>query len=130
MREIRFRAWHKFAKEMLYMDKHTKLTFYWDSGGWLMDDGITRAISKEVGILMQYTGLHDKNGKEIYEGDIVTHSSWGGKKVKGEVIWHISGFAVKARGEFAPYDFSGDWQHSKVIGDIYSNPELLKEVKI
>jgi uncharacterized phage protein (TIGR01671 family) len=72
------------------------------------------------GTLCQFTGLTDKNGKEIYEGDITD---------EGEVIFHTEylGFFVKtewAEQEFKPlYDFA----FLEIIGNIYENPELLKD---
>lgn len=58
MREIKFRAWEYEAKDFVYLDP--KVGF---DSKWLKDD--------EQSTPMQYTGLHDKNGKEIYEGDIL-----------------------------------------------------------
>lgn len=69
-------------------------------------------------ILMQYTGLKDKNGKEIYEGDIMI-SEFSSEKVIVE--WKDLGDAGATYGVgFNAYE--GD----EVIGDIYSNPELIK----
>ena len=132
MREIKFRAWHKFAKQMLYMDKHTKLTFYWDCGGWLMDEGISRAISTEVGILMQYTGLHDKNGKEIYEGDIIKGLRDADLDYSQEITQVEYRGSAFVEGYFGrPLDvYTSSYHYGntlEVIGNIYENPELLKE---
>lgn len=66
MREIKFRAWNKIDKEM-------GIPFTLDD---LYQAGLCQLKKKheeENYILMQFTGLHDKNGKEIYEGDIVKH---------------------------------------------------------
>ena len=126
MREIKFRAWHNFAKEMLYMEKHTKLTFYWDSNGWLMDEGITRAISTEVGILMQYTGLKDKNGKEIYEADYLNVWLDGLGNEIFEVRWDLRKarfILVDKLGDTWSFDDSNDIE---VIGNIHEAPELRK----
>ena len=85
---------------------------------------------------IQYTGLKDKNGKEIYKGDIVKHSDYPFYKCSGKnkVEWNIN------RSGFEPFctpiimddgeEFianSGEW--IEVIGNIYENPELLKEKK-
>jgi len=75
-------------------------------------------------ILMQYTGLHDKNGKEIFEGDIVvpfyTVAGYGSKQV---VRWGI--------GAWEPFNGNCDSDHTdryEIIGNIHQNPELREEV--
>lgn len=65
----------------------------------------------------QYTGLTDKNGKKIFEGDIVL---WCG--IKGTVVWKGHKFYVKSN---LIWDFSDD-EYIEVIGNIHDNPELLK----
>ncbi len=83
------------------------------------------------GIICQYTGLHDKNGKEIYEGDIVAICFQKAIKRGKAVIKYIdkfAGFVLTETGdaehEYAPI---GDYQmeNFEVIGNIYDNPELL-----
>lgn len=67
MRDIKFRAWHKKEK---YIEPVDDLQMFNED----LNIGIPSKdyfLGKEDVILMQYTGLHDKNGKEIYEGDIV-----------------------------------------------------------
>ena len=61
MREIKFRAWDSFNKIMMFSESYISvlLAYY------------LKGKQPPSGILMQYTGLKDKNGKEIYEGDIV-----------------------------------------------------------
>ena len=67
MREIKFRAWHNNAKR--YMED---LCLYLDSGELGdVSECFHNLENKEDYVLEQYTGLKDKNGKEIYEGDIV-----------------------------------------------------------
>ena len=61
MRDIKFRAWSKEKKEMIYFG-----IFDTDEGYHIQAQTMLEELP-----LMQYTGLHDKNGKEIYEGDIV-----------------------------------------------------------
>lgn len=65
----------------------------------------------------QFTGLHDKNGKEIYEGDIIEATTKSGKKgLRGVVAWEDYGWTV-----FRPVEAF------EVIGNIWENPELLKQ---
>lgn len=70
-REIKFRAWHKDYKKMFKLGQITL-----EKGGWSYEPDDREFIGMSIPyqpsfVLMQYTGLHDKNGKEIYEGDIV-----------------------------------------------------------
>jgi len=78
---------------------------------------------KSVG---EYTGLKDKNGKEIYEGDIGHHYFYfDGKKIgyRGVVEWQGIKFIVKEVGGTSQ-DLHGGFE---VIGNIYENPELLED---
>ena len=84
-------------------------------------------------ILMQSTGLLDKNGKEIYEGDIVKYEA-GCNTVTEEVVYdkNFAGFGVKDADAVIIFTFGELAEdiglHSlEVIGNIYENPELLGE---
>ena len=123
MREIKFRAWDKEKKimgEVLGIDILHKEIFFSNEDV----DCYEHVDFKDIE-LMQYTGLKDKNNKEIYEGDIVTlHNS------KYKVIFNSkeAGFVLRDD-EFEmniPFTNNNN-KRMEVIGNIYENPELLKE---
>lgn len=126
MREIKFRAWDKNHKEMM-----TDLVMNFNGNLYCRDISkentfYVRDVKHEVE-LMQFTGLKDKNGKEIYEGDIL---EIGGDKFKGDVIWNDK----FAEWKINHYNHSlgllletMKYEDVEVIGNIYENKELLEE---
>lgn len=109
-REIKFRAWDgKKVKK----DIHISLF----KDGWSVE-----GIDKGDVILMQYTGLKDENGVEIYEGDVVETPSQAICKITYSKD-HYCGFVAE--------EIRGNWHWNisqievTVIGNIYENPELL-----
>lgn len=75
--------------------------------------------------LMQYTGLKDKNGKDIYEGDVVRHipSAFDTEEAQGEIYWFNGHqrFAMRTNGYQHYLDSLNTYE---IIGNIYKNPEL------
>jgi len=128
MREIKFRAWNKTRKCFTY--------FSLRPADNLREVVLTCGKPNENFELMQYTGLKDKNGKEIYEGDIVHLGAYNNcqKKwlptYKCEVKFTLEhgGYAVST-----PYtdnhfnDFEA--KYCEIIGNIYENPGLLESKK-
>ena len=132
MREIKFRVWDPHMKTMR--------KGWWPTGKkeydqvvmtgltWLGDGSLR--VSEDVPLpypssnypdeypVMQYTGRKDKNGKEIYEGDILRFAH-----MKGKVFYED--FAFLWDGNPPAHQA---WPHdAEVIGNIYENPELLEE---
>jgi len=117
MRPIRFRLWSDTLKAMYTSDMEVHM---WEVKP--MPNGICN--EKPTDILMQYTGLKDKKGEEIYEGDVVKIASPDSSKAYGaEVIYSCAQFAVVVADIFIPLGDIANWE---VMGNIYENPELLK----
>lgn len=79
--------------------------------------------------VMQFTGLYDKNGKEIYEGDFLSWSGEGIAKLNVEVKSHLATFGFRHYGSFLGLNmFAGGGETNlEVIGNVYENPELVPE---
>ena len=123
MKEYKFRAWDSLAEKM----------YSWTE---LLNQNLKNifTIPEQCGYhLMQYTGLKDKNGKEIYEGDIIFIK--GETKlldIKGKVEYSntFAQFIITNTGSVAnETEPLGDYEEEniEVIGNIYDNPELLEE---
>ncbi|WP_346216386.1 YopX family protein [Caldifermentibacillus hisashii] len=122
MREIKFRVWHKADEKMYEVYGFAQNKWFLKGKQFPMPNGSV--------VIMQYTGLKDKNGKEIYEGDICETVTYSGKPFGTIDVVKFSGGAFKLTDiEDAllpiPLDDS-DIQSVEVIGNIYENPELLE----
>lgn len=120
MRQLKFRAWnglsmHYFNFEEVY---HKAAT----SGG------LCTGLYFQGEPIMQYVGITDRNNKEIYEGDIVK-MTWERLAKNGNIELCGSITIIKWNEEFAGfYPFYLEATQYEIIGNIYENPELLKEI--
>ena len=128
MREIKFRAWHKEKKiigEVFGIDILHKEIFF--SNGDVDCYGFSDFKYIE---LMQYTGLKDKNNKEIYEGDIVKlRANHGIGVVKYYDEWGAFVIEYIKPRPLAVLGMNYYKEDIEVLGNIYENPELLGENK-
>ncbi|MCT4383958.1 YopX family protein [Lacticaseibacillus paracasei] len=132
MREIKFRAWDKKRKSMFVPDSFVfdentgEIMSVWRKG----TDGETiGGLDPRKGrlILMQNAGLKDKNGREIYEGDVL---DIGLRNQDGKPVIAPVSYETYAAGYVLDNGGNGIWQRltkdCEVIGNIFENPELLE----
>ena len=136
MREIKFRAWDEGNKVMHFDFQFVKTG---DEGNdWILftsdkqpkfpiNEWSSNPYFSQQLKIMQFTGLLDKSGKEIYERDIVKGYGYevrNGKQIRPERIFAINDFIKDAYRLLCITEGTGET--IEVIGNIYENPELLK----
>ena len=135
-REILFRGKHIHA-----MDSNDHLNGTWVHGylsdkDYIYDKSLEGEFLVDEDTICQYTGLTDKNGKKIFEGDIVRYGEICGEVKFGlhESNWQIGkyeqGFFVTFPKEYLLRNELGYWRNKiVVVGNVFDNPELLEEVE-
>ena len=132
MREIKYRMWNKKEKKMYdvgvldFDDKKAYMKGYlnYTKSSYLYED-----IE-----LMQFTGLYDKNGKEIYEGDIVSKETFDDTKPNyrdisyAKVVWieELASYHLVNKDDKILWDLASDKYNIEVASNIYENSDLLK----
>ena len=149
MREIKFRAWHKAEKRFINLNgMSTEFGTMTDKGQvyGITEQGVLHEYDKDEIELMQFTGLKDKHGKEIFEGDIVEwkHSEQQNEsefyKERRTIYFHNGSYGFEgwntAEGDILNYRNIHHPSHFatpdlyykdfdiEIIGNIYENPEL------
>nr|DAG03320.1 MAG TPA: YopX protein [Siphoviridae sp. ct6rT12] len=132
MREIKFRIWDIDKRKFIVNE--TDRLGYGDTKKCMservdFENNSVEINADESYILSEYTGLKDIRGKEIYEGDII-FESFGEKYYK--VVFENGSFRAEFEGDFEEHSFDlidVVAQGCEVVGNIYENPELIKEVR-
>ncbi|MED2798350.1 YopX family protein [Bacillus thuringiensis] len=122
MKKNKFRAWHKEMK--CWISLHNKGYSFNPNNGQIYYEGLN--ITSHID-LMQYTGLKDKNGKEIYEGYI---SKFSGNVVALGIVKYNENSAT-----YQAYNGNSGWlfgnesrTNIEILGNIYENPEFVKKL--
>ena len=123
-REIKFRGKTKVGNEWIYGTTISQGTIKRKANMWYMEVAENKWTGLQPGSLGQYTGLKDRNGDEIYEGDILERGELSGK---GKVYFSDGTFKVDFKGYAYSLDFVVSDYFPEIVGNIYDNPKLIDE---
>ena len=146
MIEIKFRAYDEEANVMVYSDEHNLIDYSYEYFFEVLkdkvicvflvdyDDSFGAPVTDrcEIEKVMQYTGLHDKNKKDIYDGDIIKYKDKTDNgiglvrfhKARYEAVWIDKSYLRK------DLYFWAKKREIEIIGNIYENPELLENKQL
>ena len=140
MRELKFRAWDIKSKVMSFVNEHGYFGRAYESdNGYWQDTNLGHMLKRHNegnSILMQYTGLKDKNGKggffkDIFKPEDENEELYLIDWFKDTASWVLTGLEtgkvrwIENREQFRS-DFQINFSKGEIIGNIYENPELLK----
>lgn len=120
-RTIKFRAWNKESNDWASL-----VNIYVNGAGeiiYLLGGEVEEYVSPDKIILLGYTGLKDKNGTPIFEGDILIDDDTGDGIDYAKVEWFEGGWS--AHPWFGAQEFFNDVENYQVIGNIYENGGLV-----
>lgn len=130
MNKPKFRAWDKvdqkmrMVEELCFDSECVTLEDFLNGKKW---HSIVRNF-EEV-ILMQYTGLKDKNGKQYCQDDLVRYEGKIYRLIKGTYAFELVGFYEASQDNPCDYFSEQAYYFGEIIGNIHANPELLNEVE-
>jgi len=116
----------------VYSKEEKKITYFYNISSLDLIDSVFEETQIQGDVIMQNTGLKDKNGKEIYEGDIIEIHSRGIdfifliEEINLKYQNGLKGKLLK-NSEWEHLFYSPFWEESEIIGNMYENPELLKK---
>ena len=134
MKTLKFKAWHKAEKRFINLNGMSIAFGAMTDKGQvygITEQGVLHEYDKDEIELMQFTGLKDKHGKEIYEGDILHSESWCNSTIKTNP-YHVvewKGIGWKAKGYNGTMQVSPDLDVKsdfEIIGNIHQDENLLK----
>ena len=123
-REIKFRAYYKMYKGIypvaeIILDEESVMLITTDEHDGELD--MITCGYEDIEI-MQYTGIKDKNGVDIYEGDVIEDTDYEGMKITGSIVYRLGAFYIDWN--TYPHSLLGIGTPT-IVGNIYENKELL-----